>query len=457
MYQDLSYMKIPLPEDVLKLKNYGDFSGAQKMIDHFMTKDIPNALRKRLEIEKDVLKVMGGNEYPYTYEEALEIMTSHLRDFKEEELQYLKEISAADWIYVDGTVHFQRRFYENLIKTRPDLAERVMVEDVDDAQANELKQKLLNDNVHYMKEKGGRTVRTQIRATIKAQKDAEEVGRKVTVHLPIPKICQQVSKVDIIAASPEITKIADEDAAQRTVCFETELKADQEFMVEYAYDYHVDYVELDPAKASEEQPDFCTNEQAPHIRFTPYLQELLKEIIGDETNPIIKARKIYDFVTTKVMYSYMREYFTIECIPEYAAINLKGDCGVQALLFITLCRMTGIPARWQSGLYATEFYTGCHDWAQFYVDPYGWVFADLSFGGSAWRMGNTERWNYYFGNLDIFRMPANSEIQMEFTPEKKWLRIDPIDNQRGEIEYEDHGLSFDQVEVEQILVSMEDK
>ena len=457
MYQDLSYMKIPLPEDVLKLKNYGDFAGAQKMIDHFMTKDIPNALRKRLEIEKDVLKVMGGNEYPYTYEEALEIMTSHLRDFKEEELQYLKEISAADWIYVDGTVHFQRRFYENLIKTRPDLAERVMVEDVDDAQANELKQKLLNDNVHYMKEKGGRTVRTQIRATIKAQKDAEEVGRKVTVHLPIPKICQQVSKVDIIAASPEITKIADEDAAQRTVCFETELKADQEFMVEYAYDYHVDYVELDPAKASEEQPDFCTNEQAPHIRFTPYLQELLKEIIGDETNPIIKARKIYDFVTTKVMYSYMREYFTIECIPEYAAINLKGDCGVQALLFITLCRMTGIPARWQSGLYATEFYTGCHDWAQFYVAPYGWVFADLSFGGSAWRLGNTERWNYYFGNLDIFRMPANSEIQMEFTPEKKWLRIDPIDNQRGEIEYEDHGLSFDQVEVEQILVSMEDK
>ena len=405
MYQDLSYMKIPLPEDVLKLKNYGDFAGAQKMIDHFMTKDIPNALRKRLEIEKDVLKVMGGNEYPYTYEEALEIMTSHLRDFKEEELQYLKEISAADWIYVDGTVHFQRRFYENLIKTRPDLAERVMVEDVDDAQANELKQKLLNDNVHYMKEKGGRTVRTQIRATIKAQKDAEEVGRKVTVHLPIPKICQQVSKVDIIAASPEITKIADEDAAQRTVCFETELKADQEFMVEYAYDYHVDYVELDPAKASEEQPDFCTNEQAPHIRFTPYLQELLKEIIGDETNPIIKARKIYDFVTTKVMYSYMREYFTIECIPEYAAINLKGDCGVQALLFITLCRMTGIPARWQSGLYATEFYTGCHDWAQFYVAPYGWVFADLSFGGSAWRMGNTERWNYYFPYAGKLRNP----------------------------------------------------
>lgn len=26
-----------------------------------------------------------------------------------------------------------------------------------------------------------------------------------------------------------------------------------------------------------------------------------------------------------------------------------------------------------------------------------------------WRLGNKERWNYYFGNLDIFRMPSTSE------------------------------------------------
>ena len=43
-----------------------------------------------------------------------------------------------------------------------------------------------------------------------------------------------------------------------------------------------------------------------------------------------------------------------------------------------------------------------------------------------------------------------------FVPEKKWLRIDPIDNQRGEFEYEDHGLRFSQVEVSQKLISMED-
>ena len=107
MYQDLSFMKVPLPEDVLKLKIYGDYAGAQKMIRYFLEeKDIPQALRKRLEIEQEVIGVMGGNEYPFTYDEALEIMTSHLRDFKKEELDHLKEISAADWIYIDGEVHF---------------------------------------------------------------------------------------------------------------------------------------------------------------------------------------------------------------------------------------------------------------------------------------------------------------------------------------------------------------
>lgn len=97
----------------------------------------------------------------------------------------------------------------------------------------------------------------------------------------------------------------------------------------------------------------------------------------------------------------MREYFTISNISEYAATNLKGDCGVQAILFITLCRIAGIPAKWQSGLYVSTHYTGCHDWAQFYIEPYGWLFADLSFGGGAYRDGDRQRWNHYFGNLDV--------------------------------------------------------
>ena len=140
----------------------------------------------------------------------------------------------------------------------------------------------------------------------------------------------------------------------------------------------------------------------------------------------------------------MPEYMVLDSIAEYAALNGKGDCGVQTVLFITLLRILGIPARWQSGLYTTPYSAGSHDWAQFYVEPYGWVFADCSFGGSAYRDGNKEMWDFYFGNLDPFRMPANSVFQREFYPRKKYRRADPYDNQRGEVEYEDRGLSYEE-------------
>ena len=197
--------EIPLPEDVLKLKNYGDYAGAQKMIRYFLEhKEIPKALRKRLEIEQEIIGVMRADEYPYTYAEALEMMTSHLRDFKEEELQYLKEIGAADWIYIDGEVHFQRLFYDNLTQTRPDLAARVIVQNEELEKENAMKQKLLNGNVHYMKEHGAEQF---IHASVQLLRPKGIRGSrtKVSVHLPIPKVYEQVSNVQIHAANPEIT------------------------------------------------------------------------------------------------------------------------------------------------------------------------------------------------------------------------------------------------------------
>ena len=38
-----------------------------------------------------------------------------------------------------------------------------------------------------------------------------------------------------------------------------------------------------------------------------------------------------------------------------------------ALTFITMCRIAGVPARWQSGLYVAPDSVGSHDWAEFYT------------------------------------------------------------------------------------------
>lgn len=448
---NVEYLKVNLPEDVLKLKYYGDFNEELKHIDRLLKKEIPSALRKRLEIEKDVIAVIK-RQYPFSFKEALALMQKNVKNFNKEELVALKEESAADWIFINGEVHFQNRFFLNLVKTRPDIAERLIEHDVEDDAVK--KTNLLNNTIKEMKRNGSKAYYIRIKTTIKIKEEAAEPGKNINVYIPIPAKCQQVKNIHILSTSPKAKLISDENFPQRTAFFNEVLGNNREFTAEYSYENHVRYVDPDPKKVSSIQPDFDTQEMAPHIMFTPYIRELLNEIIGDEINPLVKARRIYDFVTTKIMYSFMREYLTIDNIPEYAATNLKGDCGVQALLFITLCRCAKIPARWQSGLYVTPFFVGNHDWAQFYVEPYGWLFADCSFGGSAYRSGEMERWNFYFGNLDPFRMPANSEFQHDFNPNKKYLRGDPYDNQRGECEYQHRGLLFHEFDSNPELIEM---
>ena len=58
------------------------------------------------------------------------------------------------------------------------------------------------------------------------------------------------------------------------------------------------------------------------------------------------------------------------------------------------------------------------------------------------RNGNEERRKFYFGNLDPYRMVANSDFMVPFQTKKQHWRADPYDNQVGEMETSDHGLTY---------------
>lgn len=435
----LKSLVVDLPEDVKKYVMYGDFTRANKLIDIYEKRNISDLLKQRLNYQRHVMNIIK-EEYIYSSEEALKMCCEKIKDFSMEELENLKDERFADWVYIDGKVMFHKRFLNTILGVCPEMANRTLKKDKKD-QNDEKKQQLLDKVVNEIIEKGHKSYFIHIKTGIKLNKEAVRKGEKIRVHLPIPKPCKQIKNINIISTNPNGGFIAPEDCQQRTVYFEKNVQGEEEFTVEYSYENSMEYNNLDASRVFKNQPDFYTGELSPHIVFTPFLKDLAKKIVGQEVNPLIKARKIYDYITTNVQYSYVRPYAGIINIPEYAAYNLKGDCGVQALLFITLCRISGIPARWQSGLYVNPHFIGCHDWAQFYIQPYGWIFADLSFGGSAHRKGNTKRWNFYFGNLDPFRMVANSDFQGEFVPSKNFFRIDPYDNQVGEAEYLDRGLS----------------
>lgn len=450
MNEYLPYLVVDLPEDILKLKAVGDFDTLEKVINLRLEKDIPSALRYRLEEEKAIIEMMIPY-YPYTYDEALAQIQDAIADFTEEEFETLKNNDEIDWIYVNGAVHFRDNFVLNILKTRPDYAKRCQKEELLDQRTNSL-----NEYIQKMKAQGEMTYRIHMRASFKVKKDKQRVGEVIKVHLPLPIEYAQVKNFQILKTSHEPTYIAPSDHPARTIYFEKEYEADEEFSVEYVFDNAVKYVDPDPDKVSAAQPTFYTEELYPHIKFSPYLISVAEEIVGDETNPLVQARLVYNYITQHVNYSFVRAYYTITDIPTYALTNLKGDCGIQALTFITLCRILGIPARWQAGLYTHPETVGNHDWAQFYVAPYGWLFADCSFGGSAWRSGEKERWDFYFGNLEPFRMPATSDFQHDFYPELKYRRNDPYDNQTGEAEYESVKLTLDDIETVEEIISIEE-
>ena len=456
IHDTIAYQNIGLPEDILRRKLHGDFEGALRLIDKRLAEgNISQAMKHSLTFHREMLLRLP-EEFPYTKEEALAIVRKDIPDFTMEEIQELMDRRSIRWIYIDGQERIFSRFYSSICKAVPGMAQRAQaklagVESLPSAAENPL-----NAIVAKLKEQGSLTYRIRVRASMKLKDEQFTPGMFLRAHLPIPAACAQQSDIRIEKLYPESGKLAPEDAAQRTVCWEETMQENHEFMVEYSYlhtaRYHDAYNGSGNASAL-----YChTEEKAPHIMFTPYIKALCAELTEGIDDPLMKARAIYDFITLNMQYTYMPDYFVLDNIAETCAREYNGDCGVFALLFVTMCRCAGIPARWQSGLTTEPDFIGCHDWAQFYVAPYGWLFADPSYGISAKRQGAELRRQFYFGNLDPFRMVANREFQENFTIPKEHWRSDPYDNQSGEMESNDRGFSGDEyIRNKEILLCQE--
>ena len=83
MRYDLKYLSVPLPEDVQKLKYFGDFKRLNRVIDRKLEKDIPNALRQRLLLEKEIM-ALWPRAYPHDQAEALRQLRECFGDFSKE-------------------------------------------------------------------------------------------------------------------------------------------------------------------------------------------------------------------------------------------------------------------------------------------------------------------------------------------------------------------------------------
>ncbi|HOA16386.1 MAG TPA: transglutaminase domain-containing protein [Fervidobacterium sp.] len=426
----MDFLIYPLPGDIQRHITNGLFSTAQNEIKKRLEEHkLPDAEVRRLFFELHRMKLLRKT-YPYTEKEAYALLKKSFKDITKEEFQGLIRDGKIDWMYIEDEKRFERRFDSNLAFSSKEYKTRQKATKA--SRESSKRRKVINDAIARLL-KGGKPKTYNVRAKVSMKREHPE-NQRVRVWLPFPKEAFQQSSVKLIRASHEHF-VADNFVDQRTVYMEG--TDTEEFSIEFEYNVRewIGAEKLFPSQP--EEKDIA--EKSPHVRFTTYLWSILDMIFDGKDyadfDDLTRARKIYDFVTLNVSYSYVLPYALYDNIPEYVATVFKGDCGFQALLFLTLCRMVGIPTKWQSGWSIAPLSASPHDWTIIYLEKFGWVPVDLSFGGS--RRDDESMRLFYFTNLDGFRMFANTDFQVDLVPLKYSWRSDPYDNQVGEMEYTD--------------------
>lgn len=291
-------------------------------------------------------------------------------------------------------------------------------------------------------------VKMHVKYSLTVQPNAVPEGEIIRCWLPYPRTDQpRQTDLKLFNTSEDKYEIAPVKYKHSTIYMEKKQEKDKAttFSVEYEYTSSAEWHQLKPEdilpyKKNTPLYKKYTSEREKHILFTPRIKELAMQIVGNEQNPLLKVKKIYEWIN-QMPWASAREYSTLDNIPEYVLDNKHGDCGQVSLLFITLARYCGIPAKFQSGFMMHPGGKNMHDWAQVYFEGVGWVPVDQSFG--LFPSENPDEKYFFMTGIDSYRMIVNDDYSSSLFPTKKYPRSETVDFQRGEVEWRNGNLYFD--------------
>ncbi|MGL4331200.1 MAG: transglutaminase-like domain-containing protein [Bacteroidales bacterium] len=218
------------------------------------------------------------------------------------------------------------------------------------------------------------------------------------------------------------------------------------FEASYSFKSYAQHYSLDYLFKHERKQDLTsdlykryTSQRDNHIIFTSRVREL-GDSLRNSRSDVQTIKNIFDYISANIPWCSALEYCNIDNIPMYVLQNGHGDCGQVSLLFITLCRYCGIPAKWQSGWMLHPGAVNLHDWSEVYIEGVGWIPVDVSFGKIADPDSNVAY--FYLGGIDPYRFVVNEDFSSVFSPEKLFFRSEPVDFQRGEVETNQRNLYF---------------
>ena len=129
----------------------------------------------------------------------------------------------------------------------------------------------------------------------------------------------------------------------------------------------------------------------------PEIVRLTQEVIGTETNAKKKTQLLISFVSQYIEDSYSSNAFSVLQILK----NRQGDCTEHSMLFATMARAAGIPAREVSGFIYMGDETkafGAHAWNEIVLDG-NWVPVDAT-------------WDEFEINPTHIQIKKTSEVEM---------------------------------------------
>ncbi len=162
----------------------------------------------------------------------------------------------------------------------------------------------------------------------------------------------------------------------------------------------------------ERQQDLQPNTLVP---ITGLPAELAAKVTAGKTDPLDKARAIYDYVFSTMRYDKTGTGWGRGDVL-YACDAKKGNCTDFHSLFIAMARSQGIPARFEIGFplppdrHSAEI-AGYHCWSDFFVDGKGWIPVDIS---EAWK--HPEKRDYFFGSHDVNRVQFSMGRDLRLNP-----------------------------------------
>jgi hypothetical protein len=286
--------------------------------------------------------------------------------------------------------------------------------------------------------------------TITVKPDVVPDGDTLRCWMPYPKQDHaRQTNVMLLHTFPTVCRIAPDSVGQRSIYFEQKAKKGEPtvFQISFTYRSYAQSYDLSrlfplPYKTSSALYRKYTAEQPPHIVFSREIRDLADSIVGNTTEPTEIVRKLYTWINRNIIWSGALEYSTMANIPHYVLMNRKGDCGMQTLLFMSMARYKGIPVKWQSGWMMHPNEVNLHDWSEVYYEGIGWVPVDVSFGLQ--QSENRRIRDFYISGIDAYRLIINDAISSPFFPPKQFMRSEPVDFQRGEVESTHGNLYFDQ-------------